>query len=557
MVRRLVSILTLFASLFVATAAMAGSKVALVIGNSACNAAPYLKNPVNDAKVVGEALTQAGFEVTSYTDLGYSALVEALGKFSRSAGTAETAVIYYAGHGMEIDRQNFLIPVDAKLEFATDAEFQAVRLDLMVRAVGGADRLGIVIVDACRNNPFATRLDQAGRDRGISQGMGRVEPRGNTLVAYSAREGTVAFDGVDDNSPYALALAKSLDTPGLEIGKLFRTVRDDVMAATGGAQEPVLFGTLSAEDYFFIPADGTVASEAPALAPVTTPAEAAVALQLELAFWDAAEKSGSAVEYALYLDRYPTGVFSSLARVRLDRFKVVPDAGAQVAEAAPVPALRSGARDEAASVDEPAAAPARAAQPQEKTAREPNAGSEKDPVLPASGPAPSPRVQTSLVPVTAPPKVAAAAEGPVPPAKVPVRISELQAQLNRLGCKVGNEDGIWGPASRDGLERLRTATQKLDGVPGEPGIELLTALKGIDEAICPPACGADEVIFNGLCVAGPQCPAGQRMSSKGTCYVPSPAAASRPAVKAAPARKPSPPAHGGSGCRIFNGKQVC
>jgi uncharacterized caspase-like protein len=602
MFSRLAFVLTILVSACLGQGVLAGAKVALVIGNSAYEAAPFLKNPENDAKLVGAALAEAGFEVTSLTDLGHAALIDALGKFSRLAATSETAVIYYAGHGMEIDRENFLIPVDARLEFATDAEFQAVRLDLMVRSVGGAEKLGIVIVDACRNNPFATRLDQAGRDRGVSQGMGRVEPRGNTLVAYSAREGTVALDGIDDNSPYAVALAAALTTPGLEIGKLFRTVRDSVMDATGGAQEPVLFGTLSAEDYFFIPGDGKVAAT-PAPQPVATPAEAAVALQLELAFWDAAEKTGSAVEYALYLDRFPDGVFAPLARARLEKFKVVPD-GVQVAEATPAPApvVRGGSggfgsdggASGGGSSDSSGGGSGSKFSDRTEVANGPgprpdaagggDSGSDRDPatvqkvktpapvVKPPPPPPPPPPVpatpkpaaveppvagKTSLVPVTAPPRdTPADDETPAPLPQGPDLVRAVQSELNRLGCKVGPEDGIWGPASRDGIARMRSVATVLKGVPDEPGAWMLTTLRGLDDAICPPACAPGEIVFNGLCVAGPGCPAGQVMSSKGTCYVPRPAEAKAPVRKSPPVVKSAPPRSGGT-CRVFNGKQVC
>lgn len=588
---RLILALSLFMTICLGQAANAGAKVALVIGNSAYEAAPFLKNPENDARLVGVALEEAGFEVTSLTDLGHSALIDALGKFSRRAASAETAVIYYAGHGMEIDRENFLIPVDARLEFASDAEFQAVRLDLMVRSVGGAGRLGIVIVDACRNNPFATRLDQAGRSRAVSQGMGRVEPRGNTLVAYAARENTVALDGIGDNSPYAVALASALTTPGLEIGKLFRTVRDSVMEATGGAQEPVLFGTLSAEDYYFIPvaAPAVAAAEAPAAAPEplpAVPAEATVAMQIELAFWDAAEKSGAADEYALYLERYPDGAFAPLARARLARLGSGADA-VRLAEAAAGPVVRGGnggfgaasggndgAGDEAAApavsdrtgqpgaTGKPAAAPAppaggdQGASGDDGVKPPPAAAPEAARAEPAPG-------KTSLVPVVAPPRDDTPAAQPVQPVQPAVPLPQgrelvraVQVELNRLGCAIGPEDGIWGAASRSGVARMRSVAAPLAALPDEPGAGMLAALRGLDAGTCPPVCAPGETIFNGLCLAGSACPEGQHMSSKGTCDAPSPAKAATPARKAPAAARPAPPAKGRN-CRVFNGQTVC
>ena len=169
------------------------------------------------------------------------------------AAKADWAVIYFAGHGLQVDGVNYLVPVDASLSDDSDVQDEAIALDRALDAVGGARRLGLVIVDACRNNPFLTKMrftvaSRAARTRGLA----RVEAHGTTLIEFSARDGQEALDGdTTGNSPFAAALAKRLTTPGLEVGKLLRKVREDVLAATANQQEPMFSGDLPGDDVFF------------------------------------------------------------------------------------------------------------------------------------------------------------------------------------------------------------------------------------------------------------------------------------------------------------------
>ncbi len=183
-------------------------------------------------------------------------------KFTSAAQGADTAVVYYAGHGVEVDGRNYLVPVDASLAQATDAEFEAIPLDNVRTAVSGANSLRLVILDACRNNPF--KLVSTDGKRSIGRGLARVEPGANEVIAYAAREGTVASDGSGEaNSPYAKSLVKYLKQPGLEIRLLFGEVRDEVMAATGKQQEPFIYGTLGGQP-IVLNAAATIAVEEPA-----------------------------------------------------------------------------------------------------------------------------------------------------------------------------------------------------------------------------------------------------------------------------------------------------
>ena len=229
-------------------------RIALVIGNSKYANAPLLLNPQRDAKMVTEALKSTGFdEVTTQADLGKEALSAALQKFSRSARNADWAVVYFAGHGIEIGGVNYLVPIDAALETDHDAQYEAVPLNQVLNAVEGATKLRLVILDACRVNPFVNRMRREYAGRAVSRGFVREEPNPGTLVVYAAKDGEVASDGVGSNSPFSTAFVQNLRKPGLEINKLFRLVRDDVVEATKRAQTPYVYGSLSGrEDFYFI-----------------------------------------------------------------------------------------------------------------------------------------------------------------------------------------------------------------------------------------------------------------------------------------------------------------
>ena len=319
--------------------APASQRVALVVGNASYAHAPALANPLNDAADIGAVLGRLGFSVTRLENAGYAALRRGLQEFARAASASEIAVVYYAGHGIEVDRRNFLVPVDARLASDQDVEFEAVPLELVSRAVERASGLRLVILDACRENPFAVRMQRAGATRSIGRGLARVEPPGETLVAYAAKEGTVASDGAGPNSPYSEALLTHLEEPGLEVGLLFRKVRDAVLASTGGRQEPFVYGSLSSRGVYLAPSspmepggdaatagDGVAGSESAA----------------EVQFWKSIENirdpSAQADALVAYKTQYPRGVYVALADIRLKMLQA-PDTASQ--------SLPSSAADEA------------------------------------------------------------------------------------------------------------------------------------------------------------------------------------------------------------------
>jgi tetratricopeptide (TPR) repeat protein len=248
---------------------IAETRVALVIGNSAYDKVPLLPNPVNDANDISESLKQLGFSVQTLTNANFEQMRRKIIAFGRDVQGSDIAVVFFAGHGMEIGGENWLIPVDAELLSDTDAESEAISLKTVMLQVTKAAKLGLVILDACRNNPFAAKMQRTVRVRSVDRGFARTEPLDNVLVAYSAKDGTTARDGSGRNSPFTSALIKHIQTPGLEIRFLFANVRDDVMAATKREQQPFVYGSLSSERIYFRMPDGTKPSET--TKPIATP----------------------------------------------------------------------------------------------------------------------------------------------------------------------------------------------------------------------------------------------------------------------------------------------
>lgn len=317
-------------------AARADTRVALVIGNSTYRNVAPLANPENDARQVAAALRRVGFSTVEVrSNLGSTDMRNALQAFTRQAEHADVAVVYYAGHGMEVGGSNYLIPVDAELARQTDLNFEAIPLAMVLDAVSGARRLKIVVLDACRNNPFAGHMKGAGT-RAIGRGLARIEPESNdTLVAYAAKDGTTADDGTGGNSPFATAFAKEIATPGLEVRLLFGKVRDDVYRATNKKQEPFVYGSLGGDAFYFVAPAGSSATVM-----VTPSAPATDPKAIELAFWQSVAASEDIASLQSYLDKYPKGEFAGLARARIKALKKPAPAVATVASVAPPPARR-------------------------------------------------------------------------------------------------------------------------------------------------------------------------------------------------------------------------
>ena len=280
----------------------ADKRVALVIGNSNYRHAGRLTNPVNDAAAVAALLKSAGFAVVDPgSDVGIAQMRRALSDFADTARDSDIAVVYYAGHGIEVDGVNYLIPVDATLARDFDVEDETISLDRVLRAIDSARRLRLVILDACRTNPFIESMKRS--SRAIGRGFARVEPTApDTLVAFSAKAGSTASDGSGEHSPFTAALLKHIATPGLDVRLALGEVRDAVMASTSPRQEPFVYGSLGGRTISIVDAPAT---------PANTGTES----------WAAVRETTSIAVLEEFRRQYPQSVYAAFANARIEELK--------------------------------------------------------------------------------------------------------------------------------------------------------------------------------------------------------------------------------------------
>ncbi len=248
--------------------AQAEKRVALVIGNSAYVHVPSLANPANDANAVSIMMRHAGYEVVETRDLGNVEMRRALRDFEEMTRDADIAVVFYAGHGIEVKGSNFLVPVDALFRRDSDVEDEAVTLDRVLRTLEPAKRLRLVILDACRDNPFIMKRMAA--TRSLSRGLAPVEPiTSDTLIAFAAKAGSTAADGEGVHSPFTKALLNYIASPGLDVRLALGRVRDEVVRTTASGQEPFVYGSLGGSVVALVPASKApveaISDPAPAL----------------------------------------------------------------------------------------------------------------------------------------------------------------------------------------------------------------------------------------------------------------------------------------------------
>jgi uncharacterized caspase-like protein len=294
--------------------AFAAKRVALIVGNSAYQNAAKLPNPVRDAGAIADMFKKAGFDVSEKRDVGNLDFKRALREFRDAAATADVAVLYYAGHGIELNGTNYLVPVDARLKNSYDAEDEAVTLERVFQAIEPAKRLKLVILDACRDNPFIKKMERNIASRAVvgSGGLGKVDITiSNTLIAYAARAGSTAEDGDGDHSPFTTALLSHLTRPGLDVRNAFGYVRDDVMKATANQQEPFIYGSLGGGNISLVPEP-----EKPA-APAASSADSI------RADYQLAEKVGTREIWQSFLQSHPNGFYADLARAQIKKLDSV------------------------------------------------------------------------------------------------------------------------------------------------------------------------------------------------------------------------------------------
>ncbi len=283
-----------FCILSASVGAQAQNKLALVLGNSKYANLPVLLNPANDARLLSENLQKLGFTVTSQTDQSQSQMKASIAQFTQSvsaAGPETIALLYYAGHGVQIDGTNYLIPVDANVNSAGDVVLGAVSANDLLKTLELANaKVNVLVLDACRNNPFKSNT------RGVSRGLARVEAPPGSIVAYATAPGQVAADGDGNNSPYAEALTKNLATPGLPLESVFRQVRIEVSEKTTGAQVPWEETSLT-QEVVLTPAATTTIPPPPSPTPNSLDSASAYIL---------AVGTNRIEDYHAFLKQYPT-----------------------------------------------------------------------------------------------------------------------------------------------------------------------------------------------------------------------------------------------------------
>lgn len=510
---------------------------ALVIGNSAYASIAPLPNPANDARAMAKSLTNVGFNVYQAIDLDRAAMTDVIGRFLNAVTPGSEALIYYAGHGVELEGQNYLLPVDIRQ--LDPSQQYALRTDgisltgLLEDLEWRKPRVSLVILDACRNNPF-TRPGM--RSLGSERGLSRIDPPQGTMVLYAAAAGETALDnlGAGDttaNGLFTRKLLELIERPGLEIRAMVQELKDRVYEAALNeaqhTQRPSYYDGLIGKFYFVPPQ--APQPESPPLA-VTDPCEVIVRRSMsksELLLTDPEDgiractealardpssskftallevaKEQRAAQKALlsdlpilsrsYLEVYPDGSFSEEVRVHLASIEKVPETPAVVV------------------------------------------------------PAPAPQLE--VVEVAPAPQ-----DEPVPAAPVIDKVAlakELQTELGRVGCSPGTPDGIWGRKS-EGALRSFSEKKGIALTSLEPSVDILKQVKATAGRVCPLVCAVTQVEKNGVCVAK-TCPKGQQLSSKGQCYTP----------------KVAGPSNGGGGggggggtrksdCFVFNGNQFC
>lgn len=286
-----------------------GARVALVIGNSAYQHTTALANPRNDAEDLGSELKKLGFDVMLELDLDKAAFDRVVRQFSQKLRGSRLGVLFYAGHGLQVDLQNYLVPVDARLTDASALDFEMVRLDLIQRIMERETNTNIIFLDACRDNPLARNLARAmgTRSAGIGRGLAAVESGEGTLIAFSTQPGNVALDGSGRNSPFASALKKYIGAKSEDLFSVLINVRNDVMAATNRRQVPWDHSALTARVYFD--------PEGPARDAQSFEKQA------ELALWGAVKDSNDPSIVETYLEKFPTGTFAATARLLVEKLK--------------------------------------------------------------------------------------------------------------------------------------------------------------------------------------------------------------------------------------------
>ncbi|MCB1381683.1 MAG: caspase family protein [Notoacmeibacter sp.] len=322
--------------------ALAGDRIALVIGNGAYQNTSPLPNPPSDAALMAETLEATGFTVTRLTDADQASMKRALLEFGRAlrGGDVDAGLFFYAGHGVQVKGENYLVPVNARIDSEDEIDLEGINVNDFLQVMNSANsKINIVILDACRNNPFARSF------RAVSRGLAPVDAPKGTLIAYATAPGDVALDGAGNNSPYTLALTQAIrQGQGRTVESVFKATRRDVLAATGDRQVPWETSSVTG-DFYFTPGDG----KSPAPQPAPSPsAESGMVRKFELA-----RQMDSEAAWGAFLAEYGSdsnNFYVTLAKAALAKLQA-----AQAPKPAPKPAPAPQPEQRLASLPPPSA----------------------------------------------------------------------------------------------------------------------------------------------------------------------------------------------------------
>ena len=447
-------------------AARAEKRVALVIGNASYQHTASLPNPVNDADDMAVALKKVGFDVIAVKNVDKRSLEKAMADFGRQAQQADAALVYYAGHGIQFQGLNYLMPVDARLEDEYSVNYELTRIDDVLFALSKARGVKILILDACRNNPLAERLSSRGvkRDFVQTRGLARIEAARGMLVAFATQSDQIAADGAGRNSPFTGALLKEIEEPGIEIATLFRRVAIDVNQATGGRQLPELSISMSGE--FYLNTRDT-----------------------DIQAWAKLRGSSDRRQLSDFMAQYPNSPLTSDVQERLaalDRAEKL-----RLEEAARVQAEREKAERERMIMER--------AQRERLEALD---RAEKDRVEGAA--ANLPATQVTSLPPTAP--VQSPSRRPDVLSAGPL-VQLIKKELKRLGCYAGRIDNDWSSSETKSSVTRFVKYAHVSAEPQSPDIDFLNFVRNRPSRVCPLECGTQKIERNGQCVARDKEPA--------------------------------------------------
>jgi hypothetical protein len=502
------------AAFIVAASAQAERRVALVIGNSAYQHSAPLGNPTNDAQDLADTLGRLGFEVILEKDLDKRGMEQSFSHFARLAQDADVAVFYYAGHAMQYDGENFLVPIDAALQDEFSVEFEMARVSDVLNSLERARGVKILILDACRNNPLAEQLARQATNRTLfaSRGLARIEHPSGMVIAYATQAGQVADDGRGRNSPFTSALIRRIEEPGVEIAQIFRRVAVDVNSLTKGRQVPDLSMSLLGEVYLSNPVVSKVNIESEA--------------------WQKIATSKERSDFERFVGDFPDSPFSDIAkeRIRILESKRVQDESADLAfQSAKEQAARAGEREEAVRIQAPRIQAARVQANDEEAVKDESlrqqsattaveketAGHAVASGLPEQVEQPSAQVEKLLQPETiVKPDAKVTSTAAIGDSTRDLAKSIAQ-ELRRVGCYRGSDSESWQTGPETGLEQYLRVT-KLNVPANQPSTQILNILKIQSGQVCSLSCKAGETLIRGNCISK-TCPASMALSTAGNC----------------------------------------